>query len=132
MVRGSAKRSKSAGNQRETRLAVNNQGKRRWQVSLISRLSSVSTLAWMRGLLGCRGRGWSIYITVYPKVLPAHFQQVQNPRRNSYAGITPCIEQQVPRTNRLCIILCMRVECLAAPCRPSPVSRLFHAGCIST
>ena len=28
-----------------------------------------------------------------------------------------------------CIILRMRVECLAAPCRPSPVSRLFHGGC---
>ena len=27
--------------------------------------------------------------------------KVQNPRRNSYAGITPCIEQQVPRTYRL-------------------------------
>ena len=58
--------------------------------------------------------------------------KVQNPRWNSYAGITPCIEQQVPRTNRLCIILRMHVECLAAPCRPSPVSRLFHAGCISS
>ena len=31
-----------------------------------------------------------------------------------------------------CIILRMRVECLAAPCRPSPVSRLFHGGCTSS
>ena len=46
----------STGNRRETRLAVNNQGERRWEVSLISRLSSVSALAWMRGLLGCRER----------------------------------------------------------------------------
>ena len=37
--------------------------------------------------------------------------KVQNPRRNSYAGITPCIEQQVP-IYRLCILLRMRVECL--------------------
>ena len=45
------------------------------------------------------------------------------------------IEQQVPRTfhtDRLCIYCACAYECLAAPCRPSPVSRLFHAGCTSS
>ena len=34
--------------------------------------------------------------------------KVQNPRRNSYAGITPCIEQQVPRTfyRAGCVLYC--------------------------
>ena len=53
--------------------------------------------------------------------------KVQNPRRNSYA---------VNRAMELCTyiiytsvvyILRMRVRVLAAPSRPSPVSRLFHA-----
>ena len=33
---------------------------------------------------------------------------------------------------QMLIILRMRVECLAAPCRPSPVSRLFHTSCTSS
>ena len=34
--------------------------------------------------------------------------------------------------DRLCIYCACAYECLAAPCRPSPVSRLFHAGCTSS
>ena len=43
--------------------------------------------------------------------------KVQNPRRNSIA---------------LCIYCACAYECLAAPSRPSPVSRLFYAGCTSS
>ena len=32
----------------------------------------------------------------------------------------------------LCIYCAWAYECLAAPSRPSPVSRLFHAGCTSS
>ena len=31
-----------------------------------------------------------------------------------------------------CVYCACVYECLAAPCRPSPVSRLFHAGCTSS
>ena len=54
--------------------------------------------------------------------------KVHNPRLNSlhHALNSKC---QGPSIYKLCIILRMRVECLAAP---SPVSRLFHAGCTSS
>ena len=35
-------------------------------------------------------------------------------------------------TLALCIYCACAYECLAAPSRPSPVSRLFHAGCTSS
>ena len=34
--------------------------------------------------------------------------------------------------DRLCIYCACAYECLAAPCRPLPVSRLFHDGCTSS
>ena len=55
--------------------------------------------------------------------------KVQNTRRNSY---TPCVVSKTFHTrniDRLCIYCACAYGCLAAP---SPVSRLFHAGCTSS
>ena len=55
--------------------------------------------------------------------------KVQNPRRNSYAVNI----SSYAHTLALCIyILRMRVRVPRCPSRPSPVSRLFHAGCTSS
>ena len=55
---------------------------------------------------------------------------VQNPRRY-YAGLT--FNSTYAHTyTALCIYCECAYECLAAPSRLSPVSRLFHAGCTSS
>ena len=55
--------------------------------------------------------------------------KVQNPRRNSYAVSSSYGAMHI----RVLFIYCAcAYECLAAPSRPSPVSRLFHAGCTSS
>ena len=60
-------------------------------------------------------------VYVHGKNMYYESTKVQNPRRNSvhHALNSKC---QGP-----CIILRMRVECLAVPCRPSPVSGCFTA-----
>ena len=69
--------------------------------------------------------------------------KVQNPQQNSYAG-TGCRHYTMPcltlNSNSKCQgpsngtldTQCILRECLAAPSRPSPVSRLFHTGCTSS
>ena len=59
--------------------------------------------------------------------------KVQNPRRNSYAGLTFNSSWLRTHIHYTSVVYCAcTCECLAAPSRPSPVSRLFHAGCTSS
>ena len=59
--------------------------------------------------------------------------KVQNPRRNSYAGLTFNSSWLRSHIHYTSVVYCAcACECLAAPSRPSPVSRLFHAGCTSS
>ena len=78
------------------------------------------------------------------KVLLKHLQQIcsvhnkltvyalfSNPPNLCHAShAKPTVDHALNSKCR--IILRMRVECLAAPSRPSPVSRLFHGGCTSS
>ena len=65
--------------------------------------------------------------------------KVQNPRRNSYAVNSRqqlwnsyAVNSSYAHTLALCIYCACAYEYLAAPSRPSPVSRLFHAVCTSS
>ena len=81
-----------------------------------------------------RGGSFSLSNSVQRSVKHGNDRQhkPEDPRRNSYAGLTfnSSYAHTVHYTSVVCIYCAC--ECLAAPSRPSPVSRLFHAGCTSS
>ena len=60
--------------------------------------------------------------------------KAQNPRRNSYAGLTfnSSYAHMYIHSSIVYRYCACAYECLAAPSRPSHVSCLFHAGCTSS